>query len=65
MSDYLTTDELRAWIGSDTTNFEGAAQAACTVASRAVEKMCSRYFYADSARQRTLLRTRRLLHRLR
>lgn len=49
MSDYLTTDVLRAWIGSDTTNFEGAAQAACTVASRAVEKMCSRYFYADGS----------------
>lgn len=48
MSDYITEDELREYIGSDTTNFATTAASVCTVASRAVEQFCGRYFYADS-----------------
>lgn len=47
MTDYVTADELRAYIGSDTTNFQTVAETVVTVASRAVEQMCDRYFYQD------------------
>ena len=48
MTNYLTVDDLRDHIGSDTTNFAGVAARVCTVASRTVEQMCERYFTQDS-----------------
>jgi hypothetical protein len=49
LTDYITPDDLRGWIGSDTTNNSNAVQIACTVASREIEQLCERYFYQDSA----------------
>jgi hypothetical protein len=45
---YITADELREYIGSDTTNFEGLADSAVTVASQKVDAMCDRTFTPDS-----------------
>ena len=47
--DYITPGDLRDYIGSDTTNFYPVVASACTVASRAVDSMCDRTFYAESA----------------
>lgn len=47
--DYIQPTQLRDWINSSTTTSDGAVQAACTVASRAVEKLCGRYFYQDGS----------------
>jgi hypothetical protein len=49
MTDYITPDDLRAWIGSESTNNATAVQLACTVASREIEQLCERYFWQDSA----------------
>jgi hypothetical protein len=43
-TDYITTEELRSYIGDDTTLNEDVIQSACTVASRAVEAICDRVF---------------------
>lgn len=48
MADYITPDDLRDYIGSTTANFASVAQAACTVASRTVETICERVFFADT-----------------
>ncbi len=48
MTDYITSDELRDYIGSDTTNFQSVVSSSCTVASRMVEQATGRYFYQDS-----------------
>jgi len=48
MPDYVTVDNLRDYIGSDTTNFAAVAQSACTVASRWVEAKAGRTFFGDS-----------------
>ncbi len=47
MTDYITPDELRDYIDSDTTNFQSVVASSCTVASRMVETATGRYFYAD------------------
>ena len=48
MTDYITTLDLRAYIGSATTNFDTVAQDACTSASRMIETMCERVFTTAS-----------------
>ncbi len=45
MANYITPDELRERIGSDTTNFTTSIANACTVASRLVENMTGRIFF--------------------
>ncbi len=45
MPNYITPDELRERIGSDTTNFTTSINAACAVASREIENMTSRVFF--------------------
>lgn len=49
MSDYITPDDLRAYIGSSTTNSDPVAIAVCTVVSRTIDAMCDRHFYQDAA----------------
>ncbi len=44
MTDYIQPEELRAYIGSDTTNFEDLIQLCCTAASRSIEGICGRSF---------------------
>ncbi len=48
MADYCTSDELKAYIGSDSTNFGTLLQAAATSASRAVEGLCDRTFVPET-----------------
>lgn len=49
MSDYIDSDDLRGYIGSESSNFESVIGTLCTVASRAVEAMCDRVFTADTS----------------
>lgn len=46
---YITKAQLRAYMGSDTSNFDATVAAVCTVASRTLEIMCDRTFYAGAA----------------
>lgn len=48
MTDYISPDVLREYIGSETTNFAATAQTVCTVTSRTIEAMCDRVFLQDS-----------------
>lgn len=48
MTDYISPDQLRDYIGSETNNNQGVANAVCTVASRAIDGMANRYFYQDA-----------------
>lgn len=48
MTGYITSDDLRDYIGSDTANFATVADSVCTVASRMVDNLCDRTFSADT-----------------
>jgi hypothetical protein len=45
VANYVSADELREYIGSDTSQFEGLLETACAVASRTVENMTGRIFF--------------------
>jgi len=47
MTNYITEDELRNYIGSEALNSGNVLSSVCTVASRAVETMCERTFLQD------------------
>ena len=49
MADYVTEDGLRAYIGSESTNFASILPTICTVASRGIDGLCGRYFSQDAA----------------
>jgi hypothetical protein len=49
VTDYVTVEELRDRIGSDTTTFQAHAQRVCTVASRLIERLCDRTFVTESS----------------
>jgi len=48
MSNYIDGDELRARIGSDTSNFQSVIDAVCTVASREIENITGRVFFSQT-----------------
>lgn len=49
MTDYITPDQLKEYIGSNTTNLDTTIARACTSASRKVEELCERTFTLDTA----------------
>ena len=49
MTNYIDPDELREYIGSDTSQFQTVIDTLCTVASRSVESICDRNFTQDTS----------------
>ena len=48
MADYVTSAQLKATLGITGTGFDADLQASATGASRAIDKLCNRRFYADA-----------------
>ncbi len=48
MANYITSTQLREYIGSESANFQTVIDQVVTVVSRTIEQVCERTFFADS-----------------